>query len=156
LSGPPASQFSLKERWRSLSDTAKSLQALAGKELSSPRLNDAKFSKEDRDFILDYGRTIGWIMRHEGGEPLDNAQRITDVVCNPNKEKEEYLEVGISRPRIMYVLYPTADGEVFCRGAVLPYYEFRWPARLDDAQWRNLLNSPNAPAPPPWCAILRQ
>ena len=47
----------------------------------------------------------------------------------------------------MYVLYPTEDGEVFCRGAVLPYYEFRSPARLDDRQWKALLDLSDPPEP---------
>ena len=77
--------------------------------------------------------------------PRDDAPRVVDVVYNPNLG--EYLEVGVGRPRIMYVLYPTDQGEVLCRGAVLPYYEFRSPKRLDDGEWRALLRSDKAPRP---------
>ena len=46
--------------------------------------------------------------------PRDDSPRIADVVSNP--AKGGYLEVGVGRPRLMYVLYPTPPGEVLCRG----------------------------------------
>ena len=41
-------------------------------------------------------------------------------------------------------------GEILCRGAVLPYYEFPSPARLTDAEWKALLDSSKAPGSPDW------
>jgi hypothetical protein len=133
----------LGERWRNLAGLAARLEGLAKKQLAR-----TPFTGEDREFILSYGTPLARLMRHTGDRsetPRDDVPRIADVVYNPSLG--EYLEVGVGRPRIMYVLYPTAQGEVFCRGGVLPYYEFRSRARLDDIQWKAMLSSWVAPKP---------
>jgi hypothetical protein len=45
---------------------------------------------------------------------------------------------------------PVADGEVLCRGAALPYYEFAHTGRLTDEEWIKLLNSKDRPDVPAW------
>ncbi len=79
--------------------------------------------------------------------PDDDAPRITDVF---SKVDGTCLLVGIARPRAIYVLYPYKGGEVLCRGAVLPYYEFRHPQRVTDSQWKDLLDSKDRPPLPSW------
>jgi hypothetical protein len=82
--------------------------------------------------------------------PRDDAMRVIDVYSNPNIGK--HLHVGIARPRIMWVLYPTKNGDVLCRGAVTPYAEFVHPDRLTDGEWKTLLDSPKRPETPAWAA----
>ena len=138
--------------WPQLSELSGHLQMLAEKELTASPFSCAGFTPDDRDFILSYGAKLAPIMFHVGDTsevPRDDTPRIVNVCYNPNHG--EYLEVGIGRPQIIYMLYPTTDGEVFCRGAVLPYYEFRSPTRLDDGEWKNRLDSKSAPARPSWC-----
>ena len=69
----------------------------------------------------------------------------------PIRMKACVLKLAFGRPRIIYVLYPAPDGSnVVCRGAVLPYYEFRSAKRLDDLEWKAMLDSKNAPDQPAW------
>jgi hypothetical protein len=84
--------------------------------------------------------------------PKDDAPRIVDVMSNPGIGK--VLEVGIGRPRYLWVLYPWEGNDVLCRGAVLPYFELASSARLDDAAWRKLLDSSRRPDQPGWLAGL--
>jgi hypothetical protein len=80
--------------------------------------------------------------------PRDDAPRVVDVHYNPNVAR--HLHVGVARPRALYVLYPLDKGEVLCRGAVMPYYEFEHGERLTDADWKSLLDSDNRPETPSW------
>ena len=73
---------------------------------------------------------------------------MVDVFSNPNTGK--VLEVGVARPRALYVLYPLKGGEILCQGAVFSYYEFAHSDRLTDAGWQSLLDSPQRPKPPEW------
>jgi hypothetical protein len=50
----------------------------------------------------------------------------------------------------MWVLYPTRNGEVLCRGAIMPYAEFVNGGRLTDGEWKGLLDSPKRPEVPAW------
>jgi len=138
----------LGKLWRELRELCGRLEALAEKQLAG-----AALTREDNDFIRGYGKALAPLMFHVGDaseSPRDDVPRIADVVSNPNVG--QYLEVGIGRPRIMYVLYPTLDSEILCRGAVLPYYEFPSGVRLDDDEWRSLLESRKRPNQPTWIA----
>jgi len=140
----------LHQLWRELADLSGRLCTLAEKELAG-----TPFDQEDNRFILEYGEALAPLMFHIGHAsetPRDDVPKVIDVVYSPNVG--EYLEVGIGRPRIMYVLYPTKDGEVLCRGAVLPYYEFRSDKRLNDGEWKLMLDSADAPDPPDWLTSL--
>jgi hypothetical protein len=77
--------------------------------------------------------------------PRDDAPRIADVFRNP--QLNQYLEVGIGRPRALYILYPYHGGEVLCEGAVMPYYEFPHASPMTDAAWMDMLNSKSPPKP---------
>ncbi|MFQ5653912.1 MAG: DUF3160 domain-containing protein [Planctomycetota bacterium] len=52
----------------------------------------------------------------------------------------ECLEVGVGRPRAIYVAVPDAGRTFVCKGAVYTYYEFLRPIdeRLDDREWKEL------------------
>jgi len=132
--------------WRRLDTVARRLETLAHKQLRS-----VPFDKDEERFILGYGAEIAGIMFYGGNSwltPHDDAPRIVDVYANPMTGK--VLEVGIGRPRAIYVLYPYKGGEVLCRGAVMPYYEFPSGERLTDEQWKTLLDSKDSPDVPDW------
>jgi hypothetical protein len=136
----------IKPLWRELGALCRRLEALSHKQLRG-----VPFNAEENRFLENYGRGLAAVMLYGGNAyltPTDDAPRVADVFSNPNEG--HCLLVGIARPRAIYVLYPCKDGEVLCRGAVLPYYEFRHPERLTDAQWKGLLDSKDRPPLPAW------
>ena len=68
--------------------------------------------------------------------------RVADIVEDPRPERREVFEVGAGRPRVIYVLYPWKGETYFCKGGVVPYYEFKRPmsGRLTDEGFRRLLD----------------
>jgi len=137
--------------WSRLGTLCRRLEALAHKQLRGVPL-----SKEENRFIKGYGIALGGIMLYGGNSwlsPKDDAPRVADVFFNPNV-RSKYLEVGIARPRTLWVLYPWQGRDVLCRGAVLPYYEFTSPQRLTNAEWKAILGSEKRPAPPAWLGPL--
>ncbi|MHC4505664.1 MAG: DUF3160 domain-containing protein, partial [Planctomycetota bacterium] len=122
--------------------------------LTHKQLRGVEFSAEENRFLIGYGGELAGVMLYGGNSyltPRDDAPRVVDVFYNPN-QGGGYLEVGVGRSRALYVLYPYKGGEVLCRGAVMPYYEFRHPKRLTDAEWKTLLDSPKRPEVPRWLA----
>jgi len=139
-------QVDIEPLWRALSDICAKLEALAHKQLRG-----VPFNETENSFLKGYGREIARIMFYGGNSylsPNDDSPRIVDVYSNPNVKK--FLEVGIARPRALYVLYPTKSGEILCRGAVMPYYEFKSSQRLTDGQWKEMLDSKDRPDVPKW------
>ena len=136
----------LEPRWRDLGRLCRRLEALAHKQLRKVPPSD-----EENHFLTGYGEALAGVMLYGGNAyltPKDDAPRIADVYSNPSAGK--YLEVGVARPRALYVLYPHKGGEVLCRGAVMPYYEFPHQQRLTDAEWKALLDSKQRPPIPAW------
>ncbi len=134
------------ELWTELAKVSARLRMLAEKQLHNER-----FDEKDRDFIVTYGRHLAPLMFHipsPSATPRDDVPRIVGVVCDPLEKA--YMEIGVGRPQIIYVLYPTERGEVLCRGAILPYYEFLSPKRLTDVEWKQVLDSSDVPAQPEW------
>ncbi len=136
----------IKPLWRKLGGLCRRLEALSHKQLRK-----VPFNQEENHFLTRYGEELAAVMLYGGNAyltPKDDAPRIVDIFANPN-DKERLL-VGIDRPRAIYVLYPSQGEETLCRGAVLPYYEFRHPEPLTDSQWKELLDSTNRPSLPSW------
>jgi hypothetical protein len=136
----------IKKLWKQLAEECGRLQSLAEKQLTG-----APFSAEETEAIRTYGKRLAPLMFHLGDASeisRDDVPRIVDVSVNATAT--EYIEAGIGRPQIMFVLYPTPKGEVFCQGAVLPYYEFHSPARLTDEEWKTMLTEHKTPSQPPW------
>jgi hypothetical protein len=136
----------LSNLWKRLIDLCRRLEVLAHKQLRRVPFND----RENR-FLKQYGEELAGIMLYGGNsykQPRDDAPRIVDVFTNPNAGRS--LHVGIGRARALYVLYPVKGGEVLCRGAVLPYYEFPHAGPLDDRSWKALLDSDKPPDLPDW------
>src|SRR5438874_778172 len=80
--------------------------------------------------------------------PREEAPRVVDIYQDPVGNR--FLEVGIARPRALYVLYPTGEGEILCRGAVFPHHEFTSTSRLTDNQWISKLSAKDRPPLPTW------
>jgi hypothetical protein len=136
----------IAEHWERLARLCDRLEMLAHKQLRG-----AAFNARDEAFLRHYGIELARIMLYEGNSyltPEDDAPRIVDVFTDAKAGR--VLEVGIGRPRALFLLYPVEGEEVLCRGAVLPYHEFAHPARLDDASWKGLLDSGEPPNPPSW------
>ena len=136
----------LGDLWQSLGIVCRRLETLAHKQLRG-----AAFSENDNRFICSYGEKLAEVMLYNSNSylmPNDDAPRVVDVFSSPQAGK--VLEVGIARPRAIYVLYPFKGGEILCRGAVMPYYEFTHDARLTDAEWKTLLDSAKRPTLPAW------
>ncbi len=136
----------IRPLWDTLFEVCRRLEALAHKQLRGRPL-----SEDDEHFIKAYGCRIAGVMLYGGNAylaPRDDAPRAIDVHYDPNTGR--YLEVGIARPRALYVLYPYKGGEVLCRGAVMPYYEFAHGERLTDDAWKALLDSDGRPGIPEW------
>lgn len=139
-------KMDIEPLWRSLGMLSRRLESLAYKQLRG-----VPFSDEENRFIRSYGARLAAIMLYGGNSyetPRDDAPRMVDVFHSTSLEK--YLEVGIARPRAIYVLYPWKGGEILCSGAIMPYYEFAHGARLTDAEWKGLLDSPKRPKSPVW------
>jgi hypothetical protein len=132
--------------WNQLSKLCHRLEVLAHKQLRQIPFND-----DENKFLEVYGIRLAGVMFYGGNSyvtPRDDAMRVVDVYSNPRVGS--YLNIGIARPRLMWVLYPTKEGEKLCLGGVMPYAEFTHFGRLTDAEWKSLLSSPNHPDPPAW------
>jgi Protein of unknown function (DUF3160) len=128
--------------WPSLEETSLQLEAIARKQLDG-----VEISAEDDDFIKAYGDLLQTLMFYRG-DTLDTAPKVCDVFANPWVGGN--LHVGISRARVLYVLYPWEGQAVLCRGAVMPYYEFIDGGRLTDTEWKDRLDGDARPEVPNW------
>src|SRR5262245_29816086 len=136
----------LASNWERLAKLCHKLEVLAHKQL-----RQVPFNEEENSFLKGYGKTLAGVMFYSGNSyvsPRDDAMRVVDVYSN--SAAGGHLHVGIARPRIMWVLYPTKNGEVLCRGAIVPYAEFTHSNRLTDGEWKSLLDSSRRPEPPTW------
>lgn len=140
----------ISEQWLNLERLCRQLESLAHKQLRG-----VAFSGEENAFVRAYGEKLGGVMLYGGNSystPNDDAPRIVNVFSNPDPTTLGHLEVGIGRPQTIFVLYPVKKGEILCRGAVLPYYEFVHDAPLTDTEWKSLLDSGHSPKRPDWIA----
>ncbi|WP_161554890.1 DUF3160 domain-containing protein [Ereboglobus luteus] len=140
---------SLSERWNTLAILSRQIETILAKQLS-----DIEITNSERSILIEYGYTVANAMGYlaaAGDNPRDNAPRWAEVAHDPNVD--ESLGVATGRARALFVLYPWRGRELLCTGAVLSYYEEWAPTkRLTDAEWKEKLDSPDAPPPPDWLA----
>jgi hypothetical protein len=137
-------------RWEALRECCTRLEILSHKQLRG-----RPFALEEKGFLTGYGKLLAELMFYDGESyvnPRDDAPRVVDVFAGGGK----FLEVGIARPRPIYVLYPWQGKEVLCRGAILPYHEWIHGERLTDEAWRRLLKTPDRPPQPAWTRVLTE
>jgi hypothetical protein len=133
--------FTSSERdWSNLENVCSVLNAIATRQLQGKEL-----TTKDKRFMNIYGETL---CAADCSVSDDPSPCIADVYCN--RQPKGYIYAATGRPRLIYVLHPWQGREVLCRGAVLSYYEFSHPTRLNDADWRALLDANDCPAPPAW------
>jgi hypothetical protein len=135
-----------RDRWDDLASVTRKLEALAHKQLRRQ-----SWAPEDERFLKSYGEKMGRVMGYAGNSfltPNDDAPRWAEV--HHRQADDVSRAVAVGRPRTLYVLYPWNGLEILCQGAVMTYYEYASKARLTDAEWKTLLDSPRAPAPPAW------
>jgi hypothetical protein len=119
---------------------------IAINELEGKQLTD-----DDYDFIRDFGSRLENIVvgvEAEGKETTIVADVHTDT--NP---PAEVLEEGVGYVDLILVAYKVPDGRIIVgAGPTLSYYEFKQPIdnRLTDEQWKQMLESGQAPPRPTW------
>lgn len=140
---------SLSSRWSEFQQTVDRLETLLQKQLRGQPWN-----YDEAKFIKGYGPVMAACMGYFGNsyQPRDDAPRCVEVVRFAANDTS--LVAAVGRPRALYVLYPWKGIEVFCEGAVMPYYEFSSRDRLTDEAWRQRLNSSDAPHSPDWVGPL--
>jgi hypothetical protein len=146
-----------KDNLAKMMTLATMLEAISNKELNGDKLTDA-----DYDLIRTYGGQLEhfWLdINKEKLVEMNNEVRnylsqnpaavIADVATDPNGQ---VLEVGNGHVSKIYAVMVIEGVKKILKGGVFSYYEFTWPLgdRLTDEKWRDLLNSPNAPAQPAW------
>ncbi len=132
--------------WREFVASCRRLESMAHRQLRR-----VPFDTDDRAFLASYGKRLAGYCLYRGNAyltPRDDAPRVVDV--HSNARTGGYLEVGVSRPRRLYVLYDIGEEEVVCAGAVLPYREAVSSERLTDEAWRSLLDAGKVPPCPAW------
>jgi len=136
----------LQQRWQQLSRISRSLEAMSQKQL-----RHQPWTLDEDSFLRSYGKQLAAVMGYYGNSwlsPHDDAPRWVEV--SRDVQRNVSLAAAIGRPRFFYVLYPWNGMEVLCTGSVMQYYEYKSAQRLTDAEWINLLDSPQAPMVPTW------
>ena len=91
--------------WEAFSGTCLQIAEIAEKQLAGE-----DFSEEDNELLGSLGRLLTEFHLNEYGEGsvpgADDAMRVADIVEDPRPGRREVFEVGVGRPRIIYVLYP--------------------------------------------------
>ncbi len=109
----------------------------------------------------------GWYMQLIYGED-DNPALIADVHSNPQIDPQSslypprVLHAATGYPSLLLMLVEGPEGSTLFAGPSFSYYELvttgdvqKAPQRLDDQEWRDLLQRPSAPAAPAWTASFR-
>jgi hypothetical protein len=128
--------LALRHLWYKLSLLCRRLEAL-----SQAQLRHRPLSADDESFLRDVGAELAHVMLYTANTyeaPRHDEPRIVDIATDPGRGL--HREVGVARPRTLYLLYPHDGRDVLTQGAVLPYREFNSRERLTDAEWSALLD----------------
>jgi hypothetical protein len=132
----------LDRGWRLLEELCASAAETAERQLAGEKLNE-----RDRAFVSSFGNRLCSAMLYvDHYAARDDAPRVVDIYAN--LEEGGILHAAVGRPVAIYVNYPYQGRKVYCRGAVMPYYEFIKSERLDDSQWKEQLSQ--NPRQPQW------
>ena len=130
-----------------------SLEAVLDRSLriAVSELEGAELTEDDYEFIRDFGNSLESVIcgvEAEGKETTIVADVHTDT--NP---PQEVLEEGVGYVDLILVAYKVPDGRIIIgAGPTLSYYEFKQPIdnRLTNEQWKQMLESGQAPPRPDW------
>lgn len=127
------------------------------KEIADKELAGLELSQQDYSFIRDIGRLTETVFDGVRRQDLNGAgfsesdmSLVADV--HTHLSANLCLEEAVGKPDEILVSLARGGHRVVARGAVYSYYEFERPTRerLDDAAWRALLQSDQAPERPGW------
>ncbi len=119
--------------------------------ISSKELENKELSKDDYDFIKNFGDNLGGVIAD-----VDDKAKKTTIIADVHTDGNtmQVLEEGVGYVDLIVVAYKLPDGRILMgAGPVMSYYEFKQPMddRLTDEAWRALLDS-NPPEVPEWTA----
>ncbi len=119
--------------------------------ISSKELENKELSKDDYDFIKNFGDNLGGVIAD-----VDDKAKKTTIIADVHTDGNtmQVLEEGVGYVDLIVVAYKLPDGRILVgAGPVMSYYEFKQPMddRLTDEAWRELLDS-NPPDRPEWTA----
>ena len=120
-------------------------------------LEGKELTDDDYDFIRDFGNSLDEVIC--GVEAEGKETTIVADVHTDTNEPEEVLEEGVGYVDLVLVAYKVPDGRIIIgAGPTLSYYEFKQPIdnRLTDEQWKQMLNSNQAPPRPAWASSFHQ
>ncbi|MGC4017642.1 MAG: DUF3160 domain-containing protein [Luteolibacter sp.] len=127
--------------WLELKDLCSDLENLAHKQLRGLEL-----SERDQMVFNGFGKRLESCMI-QTRETKDDAPQVAVGYSRPGVG---VLLVGTGRPQEILVKYPWKGEEYVCSGAVLPFRSLQTNRVLSDKEWKELLDSPQAPPPPEW------
>lgn len=141
-------KMDILNRWKNMKEIILKLQILSLKQLS-----DIEFSDIDFRFIKEYGEKLAYCMFYDGNSyyaPKDDAPKSIELYTMYYPKKTIVKNAAIGRPCLIYVLYPFNGKKIIFRGAVFPYYEYESEKRVNDKEWKELLDSKSRPDLPQW------
>ena len=115
-----------------------------------------ELTQEDYDFIGDFGNRLESIITGVESEGKETTI-VADVHTDTNTA--QVLEEGVGYVDLILVAYKVPDGRIIIgAGPTLSYYEFKQPIdnRLTDEQWKQMLESGQAPSRPAWAGSFFQ
>jgi hypothetical protein len=125
--------------------------------ISISELEGKVLTDDDYDFIRDFGNSLENIIC--GVEAEGKETTIVADVHTDTNEPPEVLEEGVGYVDLILVAYKVPDGRIIIgAGPTLSYYEFKQPIdnRLTDEQWKQMLESDQAPPRPAWTSSFYQ
>jgi hypothetical protein len=132
-----------------LSDRLAKIGQMAADELAGIPLPE-----EDRGLITECLGMIECMNRKTAYNRPESEMPRMPIVAAVSGYKDEVLEAATGYVDRIYVIIPLENRWEIAQGGVYSYYEFNQPrsARLTDEQWRNRLDSGNAPSMPQWAS----
>jgi len=116
-----------------------------------------ELTDDDYAFIRDFGKGLENII--VGVEAEGKETTIVADVHTDTNAPEEVLEEGVGYVDLILVAYKVPDGRtIIGAGPTMSYYEFKQPIdnRLTDEQWKQMLESGQAPPRPAWTSSFYQ
>jgi len=113
-------------------------------------------TEEEYSRLKGYGYILENIYKKLADRDSTYADELLDegmaVIADVHNYEGQCLEVGVGNPDWIYVLVPIEGEWYLTRGGVYSYYEFLQPIsnRLTDEQWKEMINSGNAPERESW------
>lgn len=141
-----------------MSNGMQSFEELLGflRDCSIKELTGLPLTEEEKESLRSYGGTLEYLALATQEESysawyiLTPDERDMAVIADVHYTPQRVLEEAVGRACEIYVVVPIEGKLWLTRGAVFDYYEFTNEKRLTDQEWREMLNTGNAPDRPEW------